>query len=436
MKPLIVVLTLIVCIAPFRSAAAQAPINFRIDQSDSSKFPQVQLDLTARDANGVPLRDLSVANFSVTEDKTQTPLSLEKLETVVNPDIPLSIILVLDTSGSMKGKPLADMQSAATRFVDRLGAQDRIALLTFHDIVNLDEPFPQLDAAREVDFTSDKQAIYPVIDGLTANGSTPLYDAVYKAVRIAAKQPAGNRAVLLMTDGRDEGVGGAGRGSKIANAEDAIAEANRANIPIFVIGLGNAIDRQYLTRLSLRTGSTFQETPDSAQLAQLFQNAQDLLKQQYRLTYRSAVQPDGKMHNVRVTLKAQDRIAFDENDYGPAGVAPTATAARTRTVAPTTIVPPSPTLLPTAIPTAIPPTAVAPTPVAPPSPLSSENSVLVPALLGILVIAGGTVVLFAMRRRRPTNGIYCANCGRELESKTENCPYCGASDKFERPRNT
>jgi hypothetical protein len=241
---------------------------------------------------------------------------------------------------------------------------------------------------------------------------------------MVARQPAGNRAVLLLSDGRDEGPGGAGRGSKIANPEDGIEEANRANIPVFVVGLGKEIDRQYLTRLSLRTGGTFQETPDSAKLAELFQNVEDLLKQQYRLTYRSALQPDGQMHSVHVTVKVQDRIAFDEKEFGPLGTAPTPTSPPTAT----------PTLTATATPTATPtPIPVAPrtTPEPPSAPPVADY---LPIVIGVIALmAVGGIVIAALRRRRPKQlRVFCSNCGRELESREANCPYCGAADKFER----
>lgn len=352
------------------TAQAQEPVTLRVDRVDASAFPEVTVHLTVRNAYGVPIPDLTGDQFDVSEDRTLKSRPITGLEPVVNPDLPVALLLVIDISGSMKGQPLQDAKAAAVRLLDRLGPQDKAGVLAFADAVNLDEPFPQLDPSREHDFTADKAPLYRLVDSLIANGYTPLYDAAYKAVRLAARQPAGNRAVLLLSDGRDEGVSGVrGSGSAVANEDMPIREANRARVPVFAIGLGEAIDAPWLRRLALESGGTYQETPDSAQLAELFQNVLQLLKQQYRLTYTSGVPEDGADHSVLVSVKVGDNIAFDEATWGPAPLAPTATP-----------VPPSPTPIPTdtpsPVPTATPVPTNTPVPTSTPVPTATPTTVV------------------------------------------------------------
>jgi len=397
---------------------AQEPVTVRIDEVDFSAFPEVTVLLTIRDARGVPLTGLAAKNFDISEDRTLPSRPIIGVEALPNPDLPISVVLVIDVSGSMKGKPMEDAKDAAIRLLDRLGPQDRAAIIAFADEVNLVEPFPQLDPAREHDFTSDKGPLYQLIEGLEAEGNTPLYDALYKAVRLVAREPAGNRAVLLLTDGRDEVLGGPrGSGSKVADEDTPVREATRARVPVFTIGLGEEVDTPYLKRVAMETGGTFQEAPDSAQLAALFRNVADLLKQQYRITYTSAVNRDGKKHTVMVTVRYGGRTAFDECEWGPLKAAPE--EAR-----------------PKAIPTPQPEVpAEAPTEAMPVSPV--EEAVPGEAIpWGLIAALGGGILLLcgaalAVSRRRPREPVYrCLNCGAKLEGPDAPCPHCGYAGQF------
>lgn len=386
-----------------------ADLDIRIDSVDATQHPQNSLVVTVRDANGVPVPDLTAANFEINEDRAPQARTITAVEPFVNRDVPVSVVLVIDVSGSMQGQPLADAKVAAVRFLDRLSARDRVAVLAFSDRVNLDAP----DQAREAAFTADKPALYKLIDGLQANGGTPLYDAVYKAVQSVSTETSGNRAVILLTDGRDEDPG-----SRVASAETPIQAATRANIPVFTIGLGNQIDRGYLERLARLTGGTYQETPASAQLATLFQNVGDLLKQQYRLTYQSGLPADGQKHRVEVIVKQAGRSAQAEVEFGPLG-APSGAAQPLET---------TPAALPTASPTqAAPTTAPAATQAstalsssAPTAALASSTPLLIGG--GVLLVVVGAV-LFARRRRSTVQ--YCLRCGHALAAGGV-CPNCGA----------
>jgi VWFA-related protein len=396
MKALWVVLLILGLIQP------ATDLNVRVDAVDASGHPQMSLVTTVRDANGVPVSNLTAANFEINEDRMPQARAITTVEPFVNPDVRVSVVLVIDVSGSLKGQPLADAKVAATRFLDRLSAQDRAAVIAFADKVNLDA----LDAAREAAFTSDKTALYKLIDGLQAGGGTPLYDAAYKAVQWVSQETIGNRAVILLTDGRDEQPG-----STVASEETPIQAATRANIPVFTIGLGNQIDRGYLERLARLTGGTYQETPDSAQLAALFQNVGDLLKQQYRLTYQSGLKADGQTHRVEVIVQQAGRSAQAEAECGPLG-APIS--------APTSAPPSSPTLAPTHTPVIAAPSTTTATPDSAPFIIGGGALIVVVGLIG-----------FALRRRPKVQ--YCLRCGQTLGPDSV-CPNCGAgAGKFTAP---
>jgi VWFA-related protein len=399
---------------------AQEPLQLRIDQVSSAEFPQVQVDLTVRDADGVPVRGLEAANFEVNEDRQPKARPITALDTAVNPHIQVSVMLVMDVSGSMEGQPLADARSAALRFLDRLEEEDQAAFLALAGQVTLDDA---PDLSREAPFTADKTPIYDLLDTLQAKGATPLYDTLVKGVRWTADEPIGNRAVLLLTDGRDED-GRGGPGSAVFNAESPIREANRANIPVYVIGLGEGIDRDFLQRLALETGGGYQETPDSAELAGLFQNVADALKQQYRLTYESDLPADGQEHRLSVTVQRGGRQASDEAGLNtPVGEAP-----------PTATPLPSPTPAPTAtpVPTATPTVLAVAAEIPPPEPAGGMPVWLWP-LVGVVVLSAIGLLIILTRRRGSAPVEYCRGCGYRLTGPGA-CPQCGDTHRVTRPK--
>ncbi len=156
-------------LAPLQNQAF-TDLNVRIDSIYANTYPQISLVATVRDANGVPVSNLTAADFEINEDRVPQARLITSVEPFVNPDVRVSVVLVIDVSGSLKGQPLADAKVAAAHFLDRLSTQDRAAVIAFADKVNLDA----LDVTREVAFTSDKTTLYQLIDGLQAGGGTPL----------------------------------------------------------------------------------------------------------------------------------------------------------------------------------------------------------------------------------------------------------------------
>lgn len=427
--------TLLCLLALAAPAAAQEPIVLRIDRTDASAFPSVSLLVTVRNGHGGPIAGLAPADFDVSEDATLQARPIQAVEPLVDPALPVTVLLAIDVSGSMTGAKLRDAQEAARRFLDSLGAQDSAALIAFAGSIDLEGA----DPAREVAFTGDTAALYQAIDGLQAGGATPLYDTAAKAVRWAAAQPAGNRAVLLFTDGKEERAQDGSGGSRITNDDTAIREANRAGIPVFTIGLGDDADEGYLRRLALETGGAYQNAQDSAQLAARFRAVSDLLKQQYRITYSSGLPADGQTHPVLVAVRVGESTASDKTEIGPLPLAPDPTPQPTQ---------PPATATPN-VPSATPEPAEEPTPIYQVVTIGT-NGVMdgneppaQPGLFGLtplwwLLIAGvvlavGGLGVFALGRHRqaePSGAYRCLRCGAPLPAKNARCPSCGAGQSY------
>ncbi|MBN2840225.1 MAG: VWA domain-containing protein, partial [Coriobacteriia bacterium] len=89
---------------------------------------------------------------------------------------PQDVVLLIDTSGSMAGKPLEDAKAAARRFLEKMAPEDRVALISFAFK-------PEVVSS----FTTDRTALEAAIGGMEARGETAVHDALVSATGLAAK---------------------------------------------------------------------------------------------------------------------------------------------------------------------------------------------------------------------------------------------------------
>lgn len=345
------ILILAFCVAwgSFGQVIAQdESVTMQIDWIDISEFPEITVLVSVWNADGLSITDLEIENFSFQEDSGD-PIQPATLQAA--PNMPLSVGLVLDTSESMIGDPIADSREAATRFLDQLRSDDRAALIAFSSGLN---PNPaSLNPKLELDFSDNLEPLFGIIDNLEAYGQTHLYNAATKMVALTENEPEGRRAILLLTDGRNEPA-------DVGDPEEAIQRAKDANIPFFVIGLGRGIDEPYLTRLATETGGLFRFAPSSDELGELFDEMAARLKTQYTLTYTSEVPPNGQEHELSVTVNTDAGIVTQVLEFGPVPFIPTVTPTPTFTPSPTLT--PSPTQTATLTPSLTPTTTPSQTP--------------------------------------------------------------------------
>jgi Mg-chelatase subunit ChlD/pSer/pThr/pTyr-binding forkhead associated (FHA) protein len=289
-------LSLAVRPVPIAAQAAQITLH----QIDDSRFPLVDAIVSVTEGTR-PLRGLSGDAFSLVEDGLIVPV--REVTTLERSDSGVSLILALDVSRSMvANNGLGGAREAALAILDRLGPNDRVALLAFSDQIDLG--LETLNPAREISFTDDKDAVRSAIQALEAGGGTPLFDAAIKGIRMSRVEPRGSRAMILLTDGRDERIEEEGRvPGSVFRDTDAINEAREADMPIFTIGLGTEIDRNFLIRLADQSGGNFQEAPSGDQLQAFFNNALDQLLQRYVISYESQVAPDTGTHSLLIQLE-------------------------------------------------------------------------------------------------------------------------------------
>jgi tight adherence protein C len=254
-----------------------------VNQIDGRGWPDitVNISLTGPDGNAVP--GLEAGQFEVREENQ--PQALSGLLLGPATSVPLSIILAIDVSGSMRGEKLEQAKSSAIAFLSSLRPEDRATLLTFNNIVRTVVPA-----------TNDRAALELGINSLEANGETAAYDALQRAAEIVGRsEPGMRRAIVLLTDGADTS-------SRFGSAVSAEA-ARRANALVYTIGLGPDANDAVLTSLTVPSGGQYYKAPAAADLQGVYTSISLQLSSQLLLKYTSATRVDRTYKLVTVQIK-------------------------------------------------------------------------------------------------------------------------------------
>ena len=305
-RGLLISLALLLAFAPLQAASAQdGQANLRITQVDNSNFPKVTVYVSATDTNGNPL-GIDPQQLQISENG-----QIMHLEQVSGSGETggLTVLLVMDVSGSMNnGGKLDGAKAAARAFVDQLRSDDQAGLLTFNTEVSY----------RQV-ITTDRDVLKQSIHGLTAVNDTALFDALDQTVRILQGY-SGRKAILVLTDGIDN--------RSLKTADDVIEAIGAGGLSISVIGLGDpekpasffGLDETVLRSLAESAGSVYSATNVPDDLRTLFEQYGRILQSEYRLTYTSPSElRDGVNRNLSVSLNG---TAAAEASYNPGGVLP------------------------------------------------------------------------------------------------------------------
>jgi VWFA-related protein len=266
-------------------AHGQQPSSLRASVSGVSTeaFPNATALVSVDDSSGAGVKGLAAANFSVTIDGK--PATVVSADLASSRALPLDVLLLMDASGSMAGGAITRVRESAKAFVAGLAPEDRVAITSFSDDVKLLQ-----------DFTVDRSQTQAAIDSLVATGNTALYQATVLAAQKMAASPARRRAVILLSDGAQDGV------PLTVTREQALAGAGDAGVPFFTIGEGSDIDREYLQALAGLTRGRYLEAPNLTDIGTVYAGVGQLLRGQYTVTFdASAASPTGS--TVVVSLR-------------------------------------------------------------------------------------------------------------------------------------
>lgn len=189
--------------------AAQTPTSLRVD------VRLVNVVATVTDDAGRHVSNLTATDFTVLEDGV--PQKITHFTQDYN--VPVSVGILLDTSGSMQGKMNA-ATAAVERFLNNVHQDDDIFLMTFARGIKLEQ-----------DFTSDRRKLSRALNSITVSGGTVLYDALQEGLDKIRSGRHDKRAILVISDGFDAGS----RKTKLPDLLKSIRGAE-----VLVYGLGTA----------------------------------------------------------------------------------------------------------------------------------------------------------------------------------------------------
>ncbi|HZI50364.1 MAG TPA: VWA domain-containing protein [Terriglobia bacterium] len=192
--------------------AAQTPTTLRVD------VRLVNVVATVTDAKGKFIPDLKPEDFTILEDGVPQKIT----HFTQDRDVPVSVGILLDTSGSMAGKMRA-ATAAVERFLHNIHANDDIFLMTF-----------ARNIVVEQDFTSDRRRLAKALSSLNVGGSTLLYDGLIQAIGKVEKGRHDKRAVLVISDGIDAG-------SKAATLDALLRTIRGAEVLVYGLGTSQTV---------------------------------------------------------------------------------------------------------------------------------------------------------------------------------------------------
>jgi len=284
------------------TALAVVPFTLTLIAPRGPQLPQPVLRTTAEELvrvevsvtrDGQPVKGLTAADFGVTDNGVA-----QQIKVALADRAPLSVMLVLDVSGSVAGDRLSHLIEAGHGLLGQLLPDDRAALITFAQDVELDVPL-----------TRDRDQMAVALANLHGQGMTALHDAVEVALRLTPEDDS--RPVLLVfSDGRDtaswlteERVFEAARRAGVVLHAVVIRQDAAGPMPKELSGLLPTEQKGFLDRLTETCGGRTWSTATDRDLGRLFSRALDEMRARYLLSFTPSRHAAG-WHQLKVTLKS------------------------------------------------------------------------------------------------------------------------------------
>lgn len=258
----------------------------------------VVLHATVLDRRGHIVDGLKADNFKVYEEG-----ALQRLSMFSHADLPVTMGIVIDDSGSMKEKRAA-VNAAALTFVKTSNPQDQVFVVNFNDVYYLDTPG---------DFASSIEDLKAALGKIDSRGGTALYDAVMASLDHLKLGNRDKKVILVITDGDDN--------ASRYPFEELVRTAQKSNATIYTIGLlgeqepgglfkighGSRRAAKILEKLAESTGGNafFPKSLDQVEDT-CVQIARDIRNQYTLAYYPTNTRKDGLFRTVRVDATASD----------------------------------------------------------------------------------------------------------------------------------
>lgn len=286
-KPLlaIVILSLLLSAALAVTQETQGP-RLEITGLNPVNLPTVVVSANVFDDVGQPVGDLTAADFSVVGELADRA-RVVSVRSFSDQAVPINVVLAIDTSSSMAGMPIELARAAARLFIESIGPNDPVAIVTFSTGARLVQ-----------DFTTNRDVLTSTINNLGFGGQTYLFDGALRAVDTAVASDNPRRAVILLSDGAQYDT----TGGSTATEQDVLNQAVINGVPVYTIGLGFGADRRYLESLAANTNALFRESPTPAELEAIYSELANLLRTQYEVVLEVDVPLDGTTYDLGLSV--------------------------------------------------------------------------------------------------------------------------------------
>jgi VWFA-related protein len=303
MKPIFILLLVLIQVVSAGAQAVPAARNDNDDQTLSVNVDLVDVRFTVADKKGKLITKLKKEDFKIFEDQRQQVITTFTSET----DLPLTIALLVDTSGSIRDKLRFEQEAAIEFFHSTLRTgKDKALVISFDSGVDLVQ-----------DFTDDANKLSDAVRKIRAGGGTSLYDALYLAVNQKLAKEDGRRVLILISDGADN--------SSRVSMTETMEIAQKHNVAVYGISTNSAAyfggeDQERgdktLKKFSEETGGRAFFPFKIQDLAASFQDISEELRSQYTIAYHpSNLLLDGTFRRIRIDVANKQFKAKARNGY-------------------------------------------------------------------------------------------------------------------------
>jgi VWFA-related protein len=253
-------------------------------QTISVNVDLVVLHTTVSDRKGRVVSDLREQDFKIYEDGVRQPIRLFRHE-----DIPVTVGLVIDHSGSMRRK-LADVIAAARTFVQSSNPEDQMFVVNFNEHVTLGLP----DAIR---LTNRPDELARAISNTPPTGQTALYDGIVKAREQLQAGSRDKKVLIVISDGGDN--------ASTHTLTDVLKMAKQSSALVYTIGIFDEEDPDrnpgVLRRLARATGGEAYFPAKLGEVVEICERIARDIRHQYTIGYVSnSAAPPGSYRSIRV----------------------------------------------------------------------------------------------------------------------------------------
>jgi VWFA-related protein len=291
-------------------------------------LPSIKVDVdlvniltSVRDKRGALIPSLQKEDFTILEDGKAQPIKYFTKET----DLPLTIGLLVDVSGSQRNLIDIERNAASQFFRDVLRKKDLAFLISFGEETELLQDYTGssrllTEGLGQLRVSSGVSGVHPgPVPTIGSPRGTVLYDAIYLAANEKLKGEVGRKVIVVITDGVDQG-------SRLTRNQ-AIEAAQKSDAVIYSIdysdpgaygpfGFGGGGGEGELRKMSDETGGRVYKVDRKHPLDQVFKELQDEMRSQYSIAYTPTNEvKDGSYRHLEVRLANKDLKAQARKGY-------------------------------------------------------------------------------------------------------------------------